>query len=305
MTHLISIRDLSRQEVFALFELADSYLAKGRDNSLVLNERMGGLLFFQPSTRTRIGFESAAWKLGYKTILLDESKPSISKGWSESMADTIRTMNAYVDIFFVRHTEAAIFDEILPYTDKPVINCGNGYDEHPTQALIDGYAIWKKFGKLDGLTITLIGDSRYSRAAHSLVLLLSKFAGITLNQITPDELTLPDEYVENLRVNRITKRELGQEDILYSVGLPPINPSGEFSQDTVRQYIVDKKVVESLRKNSVIMNPLPRIDEIDTDVDKSPKAYYFKQNEFGIYMRMAIIDTFMGISENIKKTGTP
>jgi aspartate carbamoyltransferase catalytic subunit len=293
--NLLSINDITKENILKLFAQADSYRL-GPQVEAPLNTAMSfGLLFFEPSTRTRIGFETANWKLGYRSILLDETKPSRSKGWAESMPDTIRTLNAYVDAYFIRHSDSEVFSSVLPYTDKPVINCGNGYDEHPTQALIDAYAIWVKFGRLDGLTITFVGDTRYSRSAHSLALLLSKFLKVNINEITPNGLSLPTVYlgVNNKSTpTRISKAELGHEDILYSAGFSPINPSGTFSQDTVQKYVIHKKDAERLKNGCVIMNPLPRIDEIDYDVDDSPKAYYFEQNELGLYMRMAIAERY-------------
>jgi aspartate carbamoyltransferase catalytic subunit len=295
--NLISIKDISKEYILKLFAQADKYRLKAHEKVPFNTEKSFGLLFFQPSTRTRVGFETASWKLGYKTVILDEAKPSVSKGWSETIPDTIRTMNAYVNAFFIRHSDEDIFNQVVPYTKYPVINCGNGYDEHPTQALIDAYAIWVKFGSLDNLTITFIGDTRYSRSVHSLVLLFAKFSGNTINEITPKELNLSNDYTNNFKKNnslkQITKQELGNEQVLYSAGFPPINPSGTFSQKIIRQYIVDSKIERSLAKDCVIMNPLPRIDEIDTEVDKSPKAYYFTQNELGLYMRMAIVKSFI------------
>jgi aspartate carbamoyltransferase catalytic subunit len=295
--NLLSIKDMTREDILSLLAIADDFRLKHKGIETIDNSKLFGLLFFQPSTRTRIGFETAAWKLGYKSVLLDEAKPSVSEGWAESMPDTIRTMNAYVNAYFIRHHDEKIFEEITQFTDYPIINCGNGYDEHPSQALIDAYAIWIKFGRLDNLTITFIGDTRYSRSVHSLILLLTKFTGNTVNEITPKELGLPNKYTDDFKKNnslkQITKKMLGNEQVLYSAGFPPINPSGTFSQKIVCQFIIDSKVEASLDKGCIIMNPLPRIDEIDVEVDKSPKAYYFIQNELGLYMRMAIVKHFL------------
>lgn len=295
--NLLSIKGITRENILSLFKKADDFRLKRGNSKRIDNSKQFGLLFFQPSTRTRIGFETASWKLGYKSVLLDEAKPSVSEGWAESMSDTIRTLNAYVNAYFIRHHNEKVFEEITPFTSYPIINCGNGYDEHPTQALIDAYAIWVKFGRLDNLTITFIGDTRYSRSVHSLMLLLAKFTGNTVNEITPKELGLPNKYTDDFKKNnlikRITKQELGNEQVLYSAGFPPVNPSGTFSQKIVRQYIIDDKIDALLAKDCVIMNPLPRIDEIDAEVDKSPKAYYFTQNELGLYMRMAIVNRFL------------
>lgn len=295
--NLLSIKDVTRDNILSLFAMADDFRLRRKVDKGIDNTKLFGLLFFQPSTRTRIGFETASWKLGYKSVLLDEAKPSVSEGWAESMPDTIRTMNAYVNAYFIRHHDEKVFEEVTPFTDYPIINCGNGYDEHPTQALIDAYAIWVKFGRLDNLTITFIGDTRYSRSVHSLMLLLAKFSGNTVQEITPEELNLPNDYTNDFKKNnslrQISKQELGNEQVLYSAGFPPINPSGTFSQKIVRQYIIDSKIEALLAEDCVIMNPLPRIDEIDVEVDKSSKAYYFTQNELGLYMRMAIVKHFL------------
>lgn len=280
-----------------LISIADSFLNGAKPNVMKNNlQKVGGLLFFEPSTRTRIGFEVAAWKLGIKTVFLEKTKPSKSTDWVETISDTIKTMNAFVDYYFIRHPSNEIFNEIVPHTALPVINCGNGYDEHPTQAIIDAYAIYKKFNTLDDLTITFIGDVRYSRAAHSLILLLRNFNNIKINIISPAKLGLQNDYLKrlssNIEVRKITKLELGKEDILYSSGFAPINPSGTFSQEIIKKYAVTLDDVKKLNSNCIIMNPLPRIDEIDLDVDDTKNAYYFRQNELSLYARMAIIDLF-------------
>jgi aspartate carbamoyltransferase catalytic subunit len=294
--NFLSIKGITKKEILDLFKHAEKFRNDKLTAHQINTSKVGCLLFFASSTRTRVGFEAASWRLGYKTILLDETKPSVSEGWSESIADTIRTMNAYVDFYFIRHPDSTIFDQIIPHTNYPVINCGNGYDEHPTQALIDAYTIWLKFGHLDNLTITIIGDLKYSRSVHSLMLLLAKFSGIKVNEIAPDELILQQKYrdaFENKNsFTRLKKPNLGKEQVLYSAGFPPVNPSGTFSQDIIRKYIITKADAEVLDEDCIILNPLPRIDEIDVAVDNSPNAYYFTQNELGLYVRMAIVETF-------------
>ncbi|MBI1857064.1 hypothetical protein HY003_01470 [Candidatus Saccharibacteria bacterium] len=294
--NFLSIKDITKKEVLDLFRRAEKFRNDQLTAYKINTLKMGGLLFFTPSTRTRVGFEAASWKLGYKTILLDETKPSVSEGWSESIADTIRTMNAYVDFYFIRHPNSAIFDQITPYTKYPVINCGNGNDEHPTQALIDAYAIWSKFGRLDNLTITIIGDLKYSRSVHSLILLLAKFSGNTVNEIAPDELVLERKYKEAFEkknvLMRLEKTDLGKEQVLYSAGFPPVNPSGTFSQKIIRKYIITEINAKTLSEDCIILNPLPRIDEIAVAVDNLPQAHYFIQNEHGLYVRMAIVEAF-------------
>lgn len=293
---LLSVKELAKQDILNIFNRADR-LRKDSKSALVNTKKVNGLLFFEPSTRTRIGFEVAAWKLGIKSVIMGETKHTSAMSEAESMPDTIRTLNPYVDFYCVRHPSENIFEQILPYTKHPVINCGNGYDGHPTQALIDAYAIWNRFGHLDGLTITMIGALRYSRAAHSLLLLLSKFSGVTVNGIAPAKLAMPPEYsASHIRNGNIymesTVPDWGREQVVYSAGFAPKNPSGTFSLAVRRKYQIAGTTVEQLATNCIILNPLPRIDEIARAVDSLPNAYYFKQNKLGLYVRMAIIERY-------------
>ena len=293
---LLSVRPLGHENIVKLLRQADAFRTSKLSSPLAVSPRIGAVLFFEPSTRTRVGFEAAAWKLGYKTIALDSTKPSTSPGWSETIPDTIRTLNASVDFYFIRHPDEDIFRQILPYTSLPVINCGNGHQEHPTQALIDAYAMWVKFGGLDGLKITMLGDLKYSRSAHSLVRLLAKFKGISIREYTPDGLGLDAadrrEFEKNNLYARIESPDWGQEDVVYSAGLAPISPSGIMAHSEVARFAITRAIADRLSDDCIILNPLPRIDEIDTDVDDSPRAYYFKQNELALYMRMAIIKKY-------------
>lgn len=294
--NLLSVSDLSKQDILAIFKRVDE-LRKQKPAAEVDLSKLGALLFFEASTRTRIGFETAAWKLGVKSVVMQETKVNDAMSKAESMRDTIRTLDPYVSFFCVRHPDEDIFAEVVPYTKHPVINCGNGYKEHPTQALIDAYTMWSKFGSLDGLVITMVGELKYARAVHSLLLLLSKFSNITINEFAPLKLRVQDNYkkefeTDNNTYNRLTKPTWGNEQVVYVTGFPPKNPSGTFSQVVRDKYKVSMATVSKLAPNCIILDALPRIDEIDEDVDDTQNAYYFQQNEFGLYVRMAIIERY-------------
>ena len=294
--NLISTKGLSRKDILAIFKRADE-LRSTKLQSEVNTSKLGGLLFFEASTRTRVGFEAAAWKLGINSVVIQETKLSQNMGQAESMRDTIRSLNPIVSFYCIRHPDEDIFNEVLNFTDLPVINCGNGFVEHPTQALITAYAIWHKFKTLDGLSITMIGELKYARAVHSLLLLLSKFSNVTINAVTPTLLNVQDEYKKVFEVNGnifklVKKHTWGNEDVVYSSGFPPKNPIGTFSQKERDKYKLSTQIAEKLSEDAIILNDLPRIDEIDLEVDNSTHAYYFMQNELGLYVRMAILQIF-------------
>jgi len=295
--NLLSINDLSKADILAIFKRADSFRKQQTSVTQVDLSKIGGLLFFEPSTRTRIGFEVATWKLGVKTVIMQETKLTDTMSKAESMRDTIRTLNPFVTFYGIRHFDENIFNEVAPFTEHPIINCGNGYQEHPTQALIDAYAMWTKFGRLDGLNITMIGELKYARAVHSLLMLLSNFSNITINEVSPVELQVQEDYKKLFEIhdntyNRSTKPRWGNEQVVYVTGFPPKNPSGTFSQVIRDKYKITQAVAEALSSDCIILNALPRIDEIDQGVDGLPGAYYFKQNELGLSVRMAVIESF-------------
>jgi aspartate carbamoyltransferase catalytic subunit len=193
--NLLSIRDVSRDAFEALCSQADTFRQQPDKQMPIDTTQQGGLLFFESSTRTRIGFETAAWKLGIKTVAIYETKQNDTMSSGETIADTIRTLNPYVSFYCVRHSDEDIFDQIIPNTTHPVVNCGNGHKEHPTQALIDGYTIASRFGGIDGLSITMTGALRYSRAANSLLSFLAGFKDITISGFTEPELDFSEDAI--------------------------------------------------------------------------------------------------------------
>lgn len=293
--NLLSIRDVSRDDFESLCSQADTF-AQQDEQMPVDTTQQGGLLFFESSTRTRIGFETAAWKLGIKTVVMNETKQNDTMSTAESIADTVRTLNPYVSFYCVRHSDDGIFDKIVPNTTHPVVNCGNGYKEHPTQALIDGYTIASRFGGIDGLNITMTGALRYSRAANSLLAFLAGFNDVTINGFTEPELDFNEDVILEFtksgnKYKHPTSPDWSGSQVVYSAGFTPKNPSGEYPQTVRNKYKITRDIADELG-DGIIMNPLPRIDEIDSDVDEMPQAHYFQQNENGLYMRMAVVSRY-------------
>lgn len=257
------------------------------------------LLFFEASTRTRVGFETATYRLGGQAVVVNEAKYHDRMSGAESLEDTVRCIQAYSDVLCLRHPDDGALVRLMPILNKPVVNCGNGFDEHPTQALIDLMTIHNSLGRLDNLTVALVGDLRYARAAHSLVLGLSRFDGVMVKAASPRQLRLPDRYRLPYEGsgNRYLEREdmdLSDVDVVYVTGFPPRLPAGEFSQAVRDRYKITAQTARLLRPEAIILCPLPRIDEIDTDVDALPQARYFQQSENGLAMRMAVLSRLFG-----------
>lgn len=294
--NLLSTKDIERADFEALCEQAETFRQNPDESVPIDTTQQGGLLFFESSIRTRIGFETAAWKLGVKTVSIYDTKHNDNMSATESLADTVRTLNPYVSFFCIRHSDEDVFSHVLPYTNHPVINCGNGDVEHPTQALIDGYTMLRHFGSLDGLNITMTGALRHSRAARSLLTLLSNFKDIKVSGFTESELDFSGEEIGAFAQNgnnyqHLTSPDWGSTQVIYSAGFPPKTPTGEYQQALRNAYKITREIADELG-DGIIMNPLPRIDEIDPGVDDTPQAHYFQQNENGLYMRMAVVSRY-------------
>jgi len=256
------------------------------------------LLFFEESTRTRVGFSSAAYRLGTNVVLVDETKLNVQTGMSESLEDTIRSIQEYCDVICMRHPDKDVFDRLEPVLKRSIINCGNDADEHPTQSLLDLMTIKNEIGRLDNLGIALVGNPRFSRAAHSLILALSKFEDIKVRTIAPEELHFTEDYKKPYldsgnTLEESEKMDVEDVDVIYVTGFPHKLPVREFSKETQAKYSITPEVIGKIKSDAIIMCPLPRIDEIDTRVDIDSRAKYFKQSENGLYMRMAVLKSFL------------
>lgn len=288
MKNLIRIEQLDKEEIIEILELAKEIETNPNPFLKKLEGKSLATLFFQPSTRTRISSSLAMQKLGGKVVDLYETKHESEMGEAESFEDTIRVIGDYVDLICLRHSS-----EDAPYiaeqrTKARIINCGNGKDQHPTQALLDLYTIWKEFKRLDNLNIAIVGGLLNSRSAHSLLIALSFFENNRIKLISPKSLKMPDKYIQqnktNLKIVEIDNLSIKGEDVIYMAGL-----TAKDAEDSVRKkYELNLENAKSIKKESIILSPLPRIDEISKEVDNLPNARYFQQSKNGLFVRMAI-----------------
>ncbi|MDD2387874.1 MAG: aspartate carbamoyltransferase [Bacteroidales bacterium] len=296
---LISINDFSKEDYFNILNLAEEF--RQNPNQKLLENHIVASLFFEPSTRTRLSFETAVQKLGGRVIGFSEaSNSSTSKG--ESLKDTILTVSRYADLIVMRHPIEGSARHASEVSDKPIINAGDGSNQHPTQCLLDLYSIRKTQGTLENLNLFLVGDLKYGRTVHSLLMAMAQFNPV-FNFVSPPSLRMPTEYkdhLEELGVKYYEHDDLNENinhaDIIYVTRVQKERFSDPMDYEKVKNaYILKNKMLDNTKSNLKIMHPLPRVNEISTDVDKNEKAYYFDQAENGVYTRMAIMATMLGL----------
>ncbi|MBO5710657.1 MAG: aspartate carbamoyltransferase [Rikenellaceae bacterium] len=295
---LVSIGDFSKEEILKIMELAADFEAN--PNQRILLGKVIASLFFEPSTRTRLSFESAINRLGGRVIGFSEAlNTSISKG--ESFHDTISIISNYCDMIVMRHYLEGAARYASEVAKVPVVNAGDGANQHPSQTLLDLYSIMKTQGTLDGLHIMMVGDLKYGRTVHSLLQAMSHF-GAKFTFVSPVELALPQEYKDYLNEKGLEfvetqdfNKYINEVDIIYMTRVQRERFSDLMEYERVKNaYILRNSMLDNTKENMRILHPLPRVNEIATDVDANPKAYYFQQTENGVYTRMAIITYLLG-----------
>jgi len=296
---LVSINDFTKEDYFKILDLAEEFQKNPRQR--LLDNHVIASLFFEPSTRTRLSFETAIQRLGGKVIGFSEaSNSSVSKG--ESLKDTILTVSRYADLIVMRHPVEGSARYASVVSDKPIINAGDGSNQHPTQCLLDLYSIRKTQGTLENLNLFLVGDLKYGRTVHSLLMAMSEFNPV-FNFVSPPTLKMPQEYKDFLDEKGIKYYEhtdlnenIKHADIIYVTRVQRERFSDPMDYEKVKNaYVIKNKMLEGTKENLKILHPLPRVNEIDTDVDTNPKAYYFEQAENGVYARMALMCKILGI----------
>lgn len=296
---LVSINDYSREEIISVLDLAADFEHTPHQN--LLNGRVIASLFFEPSTRTRLSFESAIQKIGGNVVgFSSAATSSVQKG--ESLKDTILTVSNYSDLIVMRHPvegSARYASEVSPV---PIINAGDGANQHPTQCLLDLYSIRKTQGTLQDLEVTFVGDLKYGRTVHSLVIALCHF-NTKFHLVSPVELKLPSAVKRHIKEANLSYEQytdfsevIPKSDIIYMTRIQRERFPDPLEYEKVKNaYVLENKMLDNAKENCRILHPLPRVNEINVDVDSNPKAYYFEQALNGVYVRQALIATILGL----------
>jgi len=296
---LVSIDDYTREEQLKILDMAEGFEKKPVQD--ILKGFVVATLFFEPSTRTRLSFESAASRLGAQVIGFSEaSTSSVSKG--ESLNDTILTVSKYADIIVMRHPREGSARYASEVSPVPVINAGDGANQHPTQTLLDIYSIRKTQGTLNNLQIVFVGDLKYGRTVHSLTFALCNF-NATFHLVSPLELKLPSYVKQKIKDNKLEyyqytdmKEVIPKADILYMTRIQKERFSDPIEYERVKNaYILRNEMLQDAKATMRVLHPLPRVNEIETDVDHNAKAYYFNQAQNGVYVRQALLASILGV----------
>jgi aspartate carbamoyltransferase len=300
---ILSVKQFSRTDLEYTIEVAHEMriMVERIGTFDLLKGKILANLFYEPSTRTASSFMAAMERLGGAVIPISEVKySSVAKG--ESLPDTVRTLECYADVIVLRHPEVGAASLAAKYCRKPVINAGDGVGEHPTQALLDTFTISEELGRLDNLTVTMLGDLKYGRTVHSLARLLTLFNGITLNYVSPEILRMPKDVMDEVSEKGIQQAEhttlkkvLARTDVLYVTRVQKERFEDAADYDKAKSaYVIAPEVMKTAKKRMIVMHPLPRVTEIAMEFDDDPRAAYFRQMEYGLYVRMALLAMVLG-----------
>lgn len=300
---ILSVKQFSRGDVDEIFAVAKSMrtMVEHIGTFDLLKGKILANLFYEPSTRTSSSFLAAMERLGGSVIPISNVQySSVSKG--ESLPDTVRTLECYADVLVLRHPQQGSAAIAAEAASVPVINAGDGVGEHPTQALLDAFTILEERGQIEGLTVTMLGDLKFGRTVHSLSRLLRMYPGVKLNFIAPDLLKMPNDvkveldaaglpYFEATRLEPV----LAETDVLYVTRVQKERFDDLAEYEALKDsYIISAETLKAAKANLVLMHPLPRVGEITTDVDDDPRAAYFRQMRYGLYVRMALLALVLG-----------
>lgn len=298
--HLVKPEDFSVEEIDSILELGMEIEKNPTKHFNVCEGRLMATLFYEPSTRTRLSFEAAMNRLGGRIIgFSDPSASSVSKG--ESLEDTITTVSKYVDIITMRHPVSGAAAQASDVCPVPFINAGDGGNQHPTQTLTDLLTIKSCMGRLDNLTIGMCGDLKYGRTVHSLAKAMSRYSGIKFVFISPEELKMPEYVKESIDGTEFEETKSLEDampklDILYMTRIQRERFEDKDEYERLKDsYILDNAKLVTAKEDMIVLHPLPRVNEIATEVDSDPRAKYFDQAQYGMYVRMALIMELLGV----------
>jgi len=298
LRHVIESQQFSRPLLEELFARADEMKSQPHHFSGRLNGQVMAALFYEPSTRTRLSFEAAMLRLGGRTIGTDNAREFSSAAKGETLEDTMRIVSGYADVIVLRHNEEGAARRAASVSTVPVINAGDGKGQHPTQALLDLYTIRDELGHVDGIRIAMVGDLANGRTVRSLTYLLSKFRDIRVCFVAPPQVAMRQDIKDHLDEHHVPwaeTRDLGavlpQVDVVYQTRIQKERFADEADYLALKGiYRIDSQTMSQLRKDAIVMHPLPRVDEIAPEVDADPRAAYFRQARNGLYIRMALLD---------------
>jgi aspartate carbamoyltransferase catalytic subunit len=297
MQHIVAVSQFDRAWIEQLFDRAD-IMRKGQGDPAALQGKILATLFYEPSTRTRLSFESAMLRLGGQVISTENAREFSSAIKGETVEDTVRIVSGYADGIVIRHHEQGASQRAAVVSPVPIINGGDGPGEHPTQALLDFYTIRAELGKLDGVRIALVGDLRYGRAARSLAMLFRLVPDAELIFVSPPAVPMGDDIKHLLDEHHVRwhdepdmLRAIRDVDVVYQTRIQKERyATPEEYNDSKGIYIIDANAMQQMPSHAVLLHPLPRVDEITTDVDSDPRAAYFRQARNGVFVRMALLE---------------
>ena len=303
--HVLEAQQFSRDVMNEIFDVTrEMEHVVSRYGSNILNRRIMATLFYEPSTRTRLSFEAAMYRLGGEVITTESAREFSSAAKGETLEDTIRIVEGYSDVIVLRHYEGGSARRAADAASVPIINAGDGPGQHPTQALLDVYTIQKEIGRLDGIHVALVGDLANGRTARSLAYLLTKYEGVKLYFVAPTVVRMRDDIKAYLTEHGVVFEEeedlmsvMSKVDVVYQTRIQR-ERFGDRIQDYERargKYIIDVETMSALSENAIVMHPLPRVDEIDPAVDTDPRAAYFRQAHNGVFIRMALLQMVLGV----------
>jgi aspartate carbamoyltransferase catalytic subunit len=300
LNHVIESQQFTLPLIHEIFQVADQMeKILERGGTLDYQNKIMASLFYAPSTRTRFSFESAMYRLGGKVITTEQAHMFSSVIGGETLEDTIRVVSNFADVIVLRHTEIGAAKRASLVSKVPIINAGDGKGgQHPTQALLDLYTIYKELGYIDGLKVAFVGDLEQGRTVRSLAYLLGKFERVMLYFIAPDFLQIKEDIQDYLTRHNVwftlendLNKVISEVDVVYVTRIEKerFGDKIELYEETVKSYFIDKDVLQKLKQKAIIMHPLPRLNEISIEVDDDPRAVYFKQTRNGLLVRMALL----------------
>ncbi|GGI97381.1 aspartate carbamoyltransferase [Alicyclobacillus cellulosilyticus] len=301
MHHVLSTDDFTREEVLYLIERAEHLRRLSRPELAVrLRGAVVATLFYEPSTRTRLSFEAAVAKLGGRVLAAENARENTSAKKGERLEDTFRVVGCYADAIVIRHHDEQEMVRAAGKSPVPIVNAGAGAGEHPTQALLDVYTLWRELGRIDGLRVCIMGDLKYGRTVHSLLKMLTYFRDIDVTLVHPDSLALPADLEAWLRERglkmareRDMAAALRRSDAIYQTRIQTERVRSLDEVQEASAYVIRPEHLSLLQPGARILHPLPRVNEIDMEVDEDERAAYFRQAENGLYIRMALLEELL------------